>query len=174
MGDILKENGITRKIDELGRIVITKEIRKNLKIRNNDELLINILDDNIILSKYMKFSSDDVLKILVDTISKTINKVVLITSKDKVIVSSDLEYNDLELSNSIINKIENYNTFSSLVPVKINLFKEIMEVSYVVSPFSISFDVFGSVIVFSKNSLDEFSVECVELVKRFLENYLEE
>ena len=54
------------------------------------------------------------------------------------------------------------------------IFKEIMEVSYVVSPFSISFDVFGSVIVFSKNSLDEFSVECVELVKRFLENYLEE
>ena len=33
------------------------------------------------------------------------------------------------ISNSIINKIENYNTFSSLVPVKINLFKEIKKLN---------------------------------------------
>ena len=44
---LLKQTGVTRRIDELGRIVIPKEIRKNLKIRNNDELLINVSDNNI-------------------------------------------------------------------------------------------------------------------------------
>lgn len=174
MGDILKQNGITRRIDELGRVVIPKEIRKNLKIRDNDELLINIMDDNIILSKYMKFSSDDVLRILVNTISKVIDRVVLITSKDKVIVASDKKYNNLELSNSIINKIEKRDAFSSLIPVKISLFKELNELAYIVSPFISSYDVLGSVIVISNNSLDNLCVECVDIVKIFLENYLEE
>ena len=32
----MKSTGITRRIDDLGRIVIPKEIRKNLKIKEND------------------------------------------------------------------------------------------------------------------------------------------
>ena len=169
----LKQTGVTRRIDELGRIVIPKEIRKNLKIRNNDELLINVNDDSIILSKYEKVS-EDVLKSLVKAISKEIKKNVIITSKDKVIVSSDNKYHDLELSNSIISKIENRDTFSSLIPTKISLFNEIIEVAYVVSPFCVSSDVIGSIIVFSQDAINTISVECINIIKKFLENYLED
>lgn len=170
----LKQTGVTRRIDELGRIVIPKEIRKNLKIRNNDELLINVNDDNIILSKYEKFSSDNVLEILVKSISKEINKTIVITSKDKVVVSSDNKYNGLELSNSITSKIEKRDTFSSLIPTKISLFNEVVEVAYLVTPFCIASDVFGSIIIFSKDALDAITVESANIMKKFLENYLEE
>ena len=170
----MKQTGVTRRIDELGRIVIPKEIRKNLKIRNNDELLINVNDDSIILSKYEKVSEDEVLKSLVKAISKEIKKNVIITSKDKVIVSSDNKYHDLELSNSIISKIENRDTFSSLIPTKISLFNEIIEVAYVVSPFCVSSDVIGSIIVFSQDAINTISVECINIIKKFLENYLED
>ena len=38
----MQKKGISRRIDELGRIVIPKEIRRNLKIRESDELDITI------------------------------------------------------------------------------------------------------------------------------------
>ena len=41
--------GIVRKIDELGRIVIPKEIRKNLNIRNGEDVQIFIQDNSIVL-----------------------------------------------------------------------------------------------------------------------------
>ena len=48
----MKQTGVTRKIDELGRIVIPKEIRKNLGIRDGESLEIYTSDDSIILKKY--------------------------------------------------------------------------------------------------------------------------
>lgn len=42
---------MNRKIDELGRIVIPKEIRKRLKVEPFDIFTIEVNDDKIILSK---------------------------------------------------------------------------------------------------------------------------
>jgi len=170
----LKQTGVTRRIDELGRIVIPKEIRKNLKIRNNDELMININDDNIVLTKHESFSSDDVLEILIKSVSKVIKKDVLITTKDKVIISSDKKYKDIELSNSIISKIEKRDIFSSLIPTKISLFNDIIEVAYIVKPIILMGDVIGSIVVFSKDAIESIDVECINIIEKFLEFYLEE
>ena len=43
---------MTRRIDELGRLVIPKEIRKNLKIKDNDQVEISVVDNKIVLCKY--------------------------------------------------------------------------------------------------------------------------
>lgn len=45
-------NKYVRKIDELGRIVVPKELRNNLKIQDNENVLITQKDDNICISKY--------------------------------------------------------------------------------------------------------------------------
>ena len=45
-------SGIVRRIDNLGRVVIPKEIRKTLKIKENEQVEINVLDDSIVLNKY--------------------------------------------------------------------------------------------------------------------------
>ena len=50
----LKSTGIVRKIDELGRIVIPKEIRNVLSIHSNDDLEIFIDNMKIVLKKYEK------------------------------------------------------------------------------------------------------------------------
>ena len=170
----MKQTGVTRRIDDLGRIVIPKEIRKNLKIRNNDELLISINDDNIVLSKYMKFNRNEVLDILVKTVANYIKKDVLITSKDQVIVSSNIKYNSKNLSNSVINKIENREIIKELNSCKNNIFNDIDEFAYIISPFIVSSDVLGSVIIISSDTFDDLSIEILELIKKFLENYLEE
>ena len=48
----MKSTGIVRKVDELGRIVIPIELRRNLYIDEKDSLEIYVEDDHVILKKY--------------------------------------------------------------------------------------------------------------------------
>ena len=54
----LKATGIVRRIDDLGRIVIPKEIRRTLRIREGDPLeIFTDREGEIILKKYLKGKS---------------------------------------------------------------------------------------------------------------------
>ncbi|MDD1505400.1 AbrB/MazE/SpoVT family DNA-binding domain-containing protein [Lysinibacillus sp. CNPSo 3705] len=48
----MKSTGIVRKVDELGRIVIPIELRKNLHIQEKDPVEVFVEKDSIILKKY--------------------------------------------------------------------------------------------------------------------------
>ena len=48
----MKATGITRKVDELGRIVIPVELRRMLNIRDRDHLELFVDSDTIVLRKY--------------------------------------------------------------------------------------------------------------------------
>ena len=48
----MKATGITRKIDELGRIVLPIELRRGLDISEKDALEIYVEEDKIVLKKY--------------------------------------------------------------------------------------------------------------------------
>ena len=50
----MKATGIVRRIDDLGRIVIPKEIRHNMKLNDGDMLEINYNNDTISIRKYKK------------------------------------------------------------------------------------------------------------------------
>ena len=66
----MNTTGIVRRIDDLGRIVIPKEIRKTLRIKDGDPLEINISNENIILKKYSTLEDiRDVFKIFIDNIN---------------------------------------------------------------------------------------------------------
>lgn len=49
----MKATGIIRHIDELGRIVIPKEMRRKMDIQNNDPVEIFVEGDHILLAKYV-------------------------------------------------------------------------------------------------------------------------
>lgn len=48
----MRETGIIRRIDDLGRVVIPREIRKQFRIKEGDQLEIFVSKDEIILKKY--------------------------------------------------------------------------------------------------------------------------
>ena len=48
----MKATGIVRKVDELGRVVLLIELRRNLNINEKDPLEIFVDDETIILKKY--------------------------------------------------------------------------------------------------------------------------
>ena len=97
----MKSTGVIRRIDELGRIVIPKEIRKTLRIHDGDSLeIFTDNNDNIILSKYSSISVlNELANNIVQAINKVINGEILITDNDKVIaVSSNLKSKFIDLS----------------------------------------------------------------------------
>ena len=49
----MKTTGIVRNIDELGRIVVPKEFRKQLGIANTDPVEISMEEDKIVIKKYL-------------------------------------------------------------------------------------------------------------------------
>lgn len=102
----MKNTGVIRKIDELGRIVIPKEIRKNLNIRNGEDVQIYIEEDRIILKKYQKILSikENAQKYL-NSFSKFIASDIYVTDKEKVIASSSKSYIDEGIDSKVISLI---------------------------------------------------------------------
>lgn len=48
----MKDTGVVRRLDELGRITLPMELRKNFNLTDRDSLQIFVEDDKIILQKY--------------------------------------------------------------------------------------------------------------------------
>ena len=101
----MKNTGITRKLDELGRIVIPKEIRNNLKIEEGDLIEFYLNDNEIIVKKpsFLKGLDDEIYKLFQvynlkfhNSILITENKNPLITyGKDTNIIIDSLKELDL-------------------------------------------------------------------------------
>ncbi len=83
----MKATGIVRRIDDLGRVVIPKEIRRTLKIREGDPLEIYTNSSGeVIFKKYSPIGElGDYASGYAETLSKTAGKPVCITDKDNVI-----------------------------------------------------------------------------------------
>ncbi len=93
----MKTTGVIRRIDDLGRIVIPKEIRRNLRIKNGDTLEVFVDVDSVILKKYSPIESiEDAALKYVDSFNQVLKHNIIVTDKDKVIaVSGSLKKNYL-------------------------------------------------------------------------------
>ena len=83
----MKATGIVRRIDELGRVVIPKEIRRTLRIREGDPLeIFTDRDGEIILKKYSPIGElSDFAREYTASISQAMNMVACIVDKDVVV-----------------------------------------------------------------------------------------
>lgn len=174
----MKSTGITRRIDDLGRIVIPKEIRKNLKIKENEVLEIFINNDEIILKKFSPFNdSEKVLSDYIKVINDMTGNDVIITDRDKVILSSKrLEERLLnkKLSEYVNDLIENRSIFLSNDMKGIEVIdNEKIKQNYCFIPFIIDSDVIGSIIMFSGKEIDENSKSLLLIASKLLVNYIE-
>lgn len=86
----MKATGIVRRIDDLGRVVIPKEIRRTLRIREGDPLEIFVdRDGEVILKKYSPIGElGDFAKEYADSLYEAIGHIALIADRDTVIAVS--------------------------------------------------------------------------------------
>ncbi|MBE5960815.1 MAG: stage V sporulation protein T [Lachnospiraceae bacterium] len=83
----MKATGIVRRIDDLGRVVIPKEIRRTLRIREGDPLeIFTDREGEIILKKYSPIGElGQFAKQYADSIGQTTGHIVVITDKDQFV-----------------------------------------------------------------------------------------
>ena len=155
----MKQTGVTRKIDELGRIVIPKEIRKNLGIRDGEALEIFTSEDSIILKKYFEVRKyEDLSNKLCELIKNIYNIDLVITDREKVITSSNRNIvENTRLNNKFLELIDNREMFISRDLSTINFGVDISGY-FTVIPIIASSDSLGLVILISETRIDYSSL----------------
>lgn len=150
----MKTTGIIRRIDDLGRVVIPKELRRNLHIKNGDTLEIFVDVDNVILKKYSPMESiEDAALKYVESFNQVIKHNIIVTDKDKVIaVSGSLKknYYGKQISEFTDRSIERRDSFVERQKKSFSFVEGINDFGYYsFSSIVCNGDTLGSVIIIS-------------------------
>lgn len=158
-------NGITRRIDDLGRIVLPKEIRDNLGIREGEHLLISTEDNKIIIKKYSKVETlSDKIQKYTDIINSIIDTNIVITDREKVLYSSRINnVEEKNLDKKLKNIIDNRESYFSN---SLDKFFDITGYYYIV-PIITSSDSIGLVIIIN-NKVDENLKNIANLLSKLI------
>ena len=108
----MKATGIVRRIDDLGRVVIPKEIRRTMRIREGDPLEIYTdREGEVIFKKYSPIGEmNSFAGQYAETLHKTCDMSVIVSDRDSVIASAGVprrEYGDKRISADLERIIEN-------------------------------------------------------------------
>lgn len=111
----MKATGIVRRIDDLGRVVIPKEIRRTLRIREGDPLeIFTDKEGEVILKKYSPIGElGDFASQYAETLHKTSGHITCIADRDTIIAvsgTSKKEFLEKSLSQDLEKVIEEKNT----------------------------------------------------------------
>ena len=174
----MKTTGIIRRIDELGRIVIPKEIRRSLRIKEGENIEILIDNDNIILKKYSIIKNlNDFAQNMADAIHSFIDHSVIITDNDSILAASGPLKKDLlgkTIGNDLESKLTRREEMLEKHKKNIKITNEALECTYAVSPIIINGDTIGLVMIISKEDpVDEIDFKLVQIASKFLSNHLE-
>ena len=175
----MKTTGVVRRIDDLGRIVIPKEIRRSLKIRDGESMEIFVDNEYIALKKYSCL--DDLVNIskeLVESISNEFKKNVFITDMNKIIAYSGNDkssYFDKNISSYVYNTIiERKKTIIVDETVQLVEDKEV-KCNCLILPIIANGDVKGSISIMSEEEkISDNEEQIIKVVAQFLGKQVEE
>ena len=176
----MKSTGVIRRIDDLGRIVIPKEIRKNLRIREGDNLEVFIEEENIILKKYSMINKiNDLAQELTDAIYTFTKHNVFITDNNTILAASGSlkkEYINMPISNFIEKSIDRREKILESYFKELNFVnQDIIECSYILSTIIVNSEAVGTIVIISKDEkLSEVEMQLANIVSSFITKYLEE
>jgi AbrB family transcriptional regulator (stage V sporulation protein T) len=180
----MKATGIVRRIDDLGRVVIPKEIRRTLRIREGDPLEIFVdRDGEVILKKYSPIGElGDFAKEYAESLFESTNHLTMITDRDTVIAmagAAKKDYLDKPIGTFVESCMENRKTSMESGSGQYELIKDLTETygSYVIAPIIASGDPIGSVILVSKDEkvqMGQMEMKMAETAAGFLAKQMEQ
>lgn len=162
----MKATGIVRRIDDLGRVVVPKEIRRVLRIREGDPL--EIFTNNsgeVILKKYSPINDlSEVANEYAETVSKILGGTIIVSDTDQIIAASGIgrkEYTDKQVDPELDKIIQSKNRYSNE--------------SKVVVPIVSHGDPIGSITILAKENqnLGDAELKVAEIGASFLAKQME-
>ncbi len=184
----MKATGIVRRIDDLGRVVIPKEIRRTLRIREGDPLEIYVdREGEVILKKYSPVSElGDFAKEYCDSLYEAIGQIILIADRDNVVAvagASKKEFLNKPIG-SIVEKVmedrkavlinnpaENKHGKANPISTDEEDDEGLKFTAEVIAPIIVEGDAIGSVIICSKQTgvqMGDMEVKLAETAAGFL------
>ena len=180
----MKATGIVRRIDDLGRVVIPKEIRRTMRIREGDALeIFTDREGEIILKKYSPIGElGNFAKEYAEALAQTAGHITCIVDKDQIIavsggpkkefmekhISAEMEKCINERSTVVADKSE-----GKYVPI---LDDETETYKYqLINPIICEGDVLGAVVFLSKDKkMGEVENKLAQTAAGFLGKQLEQ
>lgn len=157
----MKATGVVRRIDDLGRIVIPKEIRKSLRIREGDSLEIYTDgSDSIVLKKYSHVENiNNFIIQYVDAVYTSSKRDIIVTDTERVIAAAGNFRKDLlgkKISYSLDEKIQKRTLQKIEKGENLEITDNfIINQAAVLKPISVYGDIIGATIIIGENTTGE-------------------
>ena len=183
----MKATGVVRRIDDLGRVVIPKEIRRTLRIKEGDPLeIFTDREGQVILKKYSPIGELSEFAVgYAETLSKTTGHIACITDKDSIIAvsgGSKKEFLEKDISEELEQLMDDKEVYTSndnsgiAIPITKDDNQERKHNSQVVYPIISNGDTIGSVILLSKEAstkMNETEKKVAQSAATFLGSQME-
>ena len=165
--------GIIRRVDDLGRIVIPKEMRKILRIKSGDCLEAFFDNEKIVLLKHDLIGKHfNIIGPILNSYADVLNIDILITDTDKII--SAFGKNNNEFENAKIDKYIYQCILNRKKVVECNKILLSKKSNYIIKPIIINGDAIGSVIfIKEKDTIKEIDSINIDILVNIFTNSLE-
>lgn len=177
----MKATGIVRRIDDLGRVVIPKEIRRTMRIREGEPLEIYVdREGEVILKKYSPINElGEFAKEYADSLYEALGHVVCIADRDEIIAVSGGFKKDLlkkPIGNILEENINNRQTKVLDTEHSLTTDDRLQFKNSVISPIIANGDAIGAVIITSSDEarMGDLEKKLAETAASFLAKQMEE
>ena len=176
-----KATGIVRRIDDLGRVVIPKELRRTLKIRNGDPLEIYVdRAGQIMLKKYSPINElGQFAQEYAESLNDALGHMAIITDKDSVVALAGKNIKDMlnqNISAAVEEVMENRKAQTFTSPVLITEDEKSSFESAVMAPIISEGVSIGAVVIASREKVQMSNMEAklAETAAGFLARQMEQ
>jgi AbrB family transcriptional regulator (stage V sporulation protein T) len=185
----VKATGIVRRIDDLGRVVIPKEIRRTMRIREGDPLeIFTDREGEVILKKYSPIGElGDFAREYVESLHQNLGHIACVADKDSIVAvagGTKKEFLDKSVSHDLERAMEMKKTIvanrgeeGKILSITANEEENPKYSSQVIAPVVADGDPIGAVILLSRESdsnMGEVEIKVAETAALFLGKQMEQ
>lgn len=160
----MNSSGISRKIDELGRIVIPIEIRKALNFKEGENIEFSIDHNKLLLKKKSIIQSNiDIIKDMENSLNSVIDGDYIIADREKILLSSNKLLTSVNLPDILSDVIDKYDDFFVLNDY--SLFN--LNSDFYIFKYYVDGKICGVIILYNIDSIDKY-IKLIKFIGTFL------